>query len=427
MSDNVTANPGSGGATFATDDISGVQFPRTKIALGADGVHDGDVSSANPLPVSLASVPSHAVTNAGTFAVQAAQAGLWSVGVTAAVGSPAFVRLSDGTSAISTLPVSLASVPAHDVTNTGTFAVQSTQTGTWTVGLSADQTLATVTNLAQLGGVAVAMGTGVRSAGTQRVTIATDDVVPASQSGTWTVGLSASQTLSTVTTVSTVTNLSQLGGQAIAMGTGVRSAGTQRVTIATDDVVAASQSGTWTVGLSASQTLATVTTVSTVSTLTGGGVAHGSTDSGNPVKVGGRAVAGLSGATLTSSGQRSDVVTDTAGSLLVRKTPLEDIVTGVLTNTDGASTSVIAAQGAGVKTYVTDVVIANSSATNVTVDLRDGTAGSVKWTFPVPANGGVAHRFETPLPFSANTAVAADASAAATTITVSINGFKSKI
>jgi hypothetical protein len=40
-----------------------------------------------------------------------------------------------------------------------------------------------------------------------------------------------------VTTVSTVTNLSQLGGAAIAMGTGVRSAGTQRVTIATDDSV----------------------------------------------------------------------------------------------------------------------------------------------------------------------------------------------
>lgn len=51
----------------------------------------------------------------------------------------------------------------------------------------------------------------------------------------------------TVTTVSTVTNLSQLGGVAIAMNTGVRSTGTQRVTIATDDIVPASQSGTWTV------------------------------------------------------------------------------------------------------------------------------------------------------------------------------------
>jgi hypothetical protein len=218
-----------------------------------------------------------------------------------------------------------------------------------------------------------------------------------------------------------------MAGVAIAMGTGVRTSGTQRVTIATDDVVPASQSGTWTVGLSASQTLATVTTVSTVTTLSGGGVAHDGVDSGNPVKVGGRAVAGLSGATLVAAADRSDLVTDTAGSLLIRKTPLEDIVTGVLTNTDGASTSVIAAQGAGVKTYITDVTIANSSATNVTVDLRDGTAGSVKWTFPVPANGGVTHRFETPLPFSANTAVAADASAAATTITISLGGFKSKI
>ncbi len=56
--------------------------------------------------------------------------------------------------------------------------------------------------------------------------------VAATQSGTWNVG-----TVTTVTTVSTVTNLAQLGGQAIAMGTGARTAGTQRVTIATDDVV----------------------------------------------------------------------------------------------------------------------------------------------------------------------------------------------
>ena len=51
----------------------------------------------------------------------------------------------------------------------------------------------------------------------------------------------------TVTTVSTVTSLTQMNGQAISMGTGTRAAGTQRVTIATDDIVPASQSGTWTV------------------------------------------------------------------------------------------------------------------------------------------------------------------------------------
>lgn len=46
-----------------------------------------------------------------------------------------------------------------------------------TVNLSAGQTL-TVTNLVQLGGAAVSMNTGVRDAGTQRVTIATNDSVP---------------------------------------------------------------------------------------------------------------------------------------------------------------------------------------------------------------------------------------------------------
>jgi hypothetical protein len=56
-----------------------------------------------------------------------------------------------------------------------------------TVNISAAQTIGTVTSLTQMNGQAIQMGTGARTAGTQRVTIATDDVVPASQSGTWTV------------------------------------------------------------------------------------------------------------------------------------------------------------------------------------------------------------------------------------------------
>jgi hypothetical protein len=53
MADNVVANNGSGGATFATDDIGGIHFPRTKLVHGADGASDGDVANANPLPVKL--------------------------------------------------------------------------------------------------------------------------------------------------------------------------------------------------------------------------------------------------------------------------------------------------------------------------------------------------------------------------------------
>lgn len=42
-------------------------------------------------------------------------------------------------------------------------------------------------NVSQIAGTTPALNTGTRSAGTLRVTVATDDVVPASQNGTWTV------------------------------------------------------------------------------------------------------------------------------------------------------------------------------------------------------------------------------------------------
>jgi hypothetical protein len=47
-----------------------------------------------------------------------------SLTIDAPVGTPAFVRLSDGTDPIATLPVSVASIPSHAVTNAGTFVTQ---------------------------------------------------------------------------------------------------------------------------------------------------------------------------------------------------------------------------------------------------------------------------------------------------------------
>lgn len=38
MADNFTANAGSGGATFASDDIGSVQYPRVKRSFGRDAV-----------------------------------------------------------------------------------------------------------------------------------------------------------------------------------------------------------------------------------------------------------------------------------------------------------------------------------------------------------------------------------------------------
>lgn len=66
------------------------------------------------------------VNNASGASAVNIQDGGNSITVDAPVGTPAFVRLSDGAAAITTLPVSLASVPSHAVTNAGTFATQVT-------------------------------------------------------------------------------------------------------------------------------------------------------------------------------------------------------------------------------------------------------------------------------------------------------------
>lgn len=191
------------------------------------------------------------------------------------------------------------------------------------------------------------------------------------------------------------------------------------------------------VELAAAQTLATVTTVSTVTTcstvttLANGQTAHDGAATGSPLRVGAKAETAISGVTLVADGDATDLYAGVDGVLIVRPhCNLEDIVSERATNTDGASTAFVsglAAPGAGVRLYITSVTICNSSASFCTVDLRDGSAGSVLWTFPVPATGGVTHTFNPPLKLTANTALAYDASAATTTLTVSALGFKSKV
>jgi hypothetical protein len=131
-------------------------------ALGTAGIPSTDVLSIQGITSMTAlTVDGSGVTQPISGTVSATQSGTWNVGtlstitnvvhvddnsstlsvddgagtltVDAPVGTPVYVRLSDGATAISTLPVSLASVPSHAVTNAGTFAVQAAQSGTWTV------------------------------------------------------------------------------------------------------------------------------------------------------------------------------------------------------------------------------------------------------------------------------------------------------
>jgi len=157
-----------------------------------------------------------------------------------------------------------------------------------------------------------------------------------------------------------------------------------------------------------------------------GSVAHDDADAGNASKIGAKAKAGLSGVTLVAANDRTDLYAGLDGALIARAVPLEDIVSGNASNTDGASTQVIATAGAGIKQYLTRVILTNMHASStIYVEMKSGT--TVKATIPCPP-GGATVSFDPPLPpNAADEAWNFDPSAATTTIYCTAVGFKSKV
>lgn len=190
MADNVIANPGIGGATFATDDDGTAHHPYVKLEWGADNTQTPVAAGASALPIqdggnsitvdgtvtANAGSGNFTVVNSGTFAVQAAvtaasgsiQSGAVASGAFAAgsiaagavaAGATSFVKLEDvasagGDAGVPAMAIQLATpadtaadgdyvmlqmsagrvwvdasgktltVASHAVTNAGTFAVQ---------------------------------------------------------------------------------------------------------------------------------------------------------------------------------------------------------------------------------------------------------------------------------------------------------------
>jgi hypothetical protein len=161
-----------------------------------------------------------------------------------------------------------------------------------------------------------------------------------------------------------------------------------------------------------------------------GEVADGSTDAGTGNKISAKSALGLLGqANLAGNALRGDLICGADRVLYVRPNcALEDLQFGSspLTITSLGSFQALPSAGAGVKWYLTSICVCNTSAsTPITLNILDG--ATVRWTMPVPV-GGAIQNFATPLGgFTATTAVNVACSVAATSIIVSINGFKSKI
>lgn len=471
MADNVELNAGTGGATAATDDVAGVHFQKVKIDVGGDGA-SSPLSNSAPLPVSDAGgsltvdgtvavthaaltelaaalipedtahsstdtgimamfvrqdaqadfaadgdyvpgsidadgnlrvvIPSTAVTNAGTFAVQAAQSGTWNVTVNAAIAA--------GNNNIG--DVDIASIAAGN-NNIGDVDVASLPASTNTLEVVGD-----AAHDAAAAGNPVLVG-GYASAAAPTDVSADADVVRAwyLRNGARATVLTAAGALipgdATNGLDIDVTRMSALVASSANIGD------VDVLTIAAGD----NNIGNVDIVTMPSVTLAASTGTQEVV----GDVAHDAAAAGNPVQVGGYATNNIEAITQVAAADLTRTIYDLNGVIVTRPhTTLEEIQTVRTTNTDGASTSLISAAGSGVHNYVTNVTIWNSSATDGFVDFRDGTAGSVIYTFPAPQTGGCTVSFNPPLKFGDNTAVAYDASGAITTIYISAVFFQAQ-
>jgi hypothetical protein len=114
-----------------------------------------------------------------------------------------------------------------------------------------------------------------------------------------------------------------------------------------------------------------------------GDTASGVADANNPIKIGG--VARTSNPTAVTNGQRVNGIFDKLG---------KQVVVGALRDVKGVQktplsvtteTTVVTAGGAGVFNDVYAIIITNTSATGVSVDFRDATAGTIRMTLYAPA------------------------------------------
>ena len=156
----------------------------------------------------------------------------------------------------------------------------------------------------------------------------------------------------------------------------------------------------------------------------GGTVATNVAITANPLNLGAQAVSSENSAVTTA--RQVQLVADLVGKLIVLPyANPENFVSGRATATDTTSTSVISAPASGLRNYITQITVWNSSATSTYIKIQDGSGGTELYDIPAPAGGGATLSFPTPLrqPTTA-TAIYFAAAGSANAVFVSVSGYK---
>jgi hypothetical protein len=189
-------------------------------------------------------------------------------------------------------------------------------------------------------------------------------------------------------------NVAQINGVTTTMGNGTSGTGVQRVTVASD---------------------------STGQIIARGAAAHDAEVSGNPLLVG--AEARSTDQTAVGTGDITRLQSTLTGKQVVLPYAIpENSLSGTASATGTSDTAIISAQGAGVRIYVTSIIISNSSDTDTEVVIKSAT--TARLTYPAPAKGGAVHALPTPLQLTANEALNFASLASVTTMKVSAVAYK---
>ena len=126
----------------------------------------------------------------------------------------------------------------------------------------------------------------------------------------------------------------------------------------------------------------------------------------------------------TSNGNLTAVAAGLEGKLInLPFANKENMVRGTASQTGTTATTLIAAQGSGVKIYVTGVQCKNRGSTTTIVALNDDETTGSGTVLIVPTSGGDNEVYQTPLVVAANTALTFTPSAASSTIYCNAQGY----
>ncbi len=419
MADNVAITQGSGTA-IAADDIGGVLHQRVKLSQGADGSAT-DVSSASPLNVTLANTGANStplIVDLGANNDVSLNAGTNYVGK---------VRVTDGTTDSEVVPLAGYNAQAVAIVDGSGSQITSFGGGTQYTEGDVDASFTGTMMLAEAAGNTAA-ALQIDASGHLQVDLAASStsITVSDGGGSLTVdnnGTFAVQSTNQANSgvdIGDVTINNAAGASAVNIqdgGNSITVDGTfwQATQPVSGTVTANAGTGTMAVSMATNTPLGTV--------------AHDSADSGAPIKTGGRAVSAE--ITPVTTGDRTDSIHDLAGKQVVMPyANNENFVSGAITTamTGTTSTSLVAAPAAGLRNYITTIIVSNSHATVGTdVIIQDGSGGTTLLTIPAAAvYGGAVINLPVPLrqPTTATAIYCANVTTGAST-KVSAVGYKS--